>query len=48
MSKFVSTRQAWLELGLKVAIVVLGYFAIMSIMLAIVQLYYTWDTIVMD
>lgn len=48
MSKFVSSRQAWLELGLKVAVVVLGYFAIMSIALAVITLYYRWDTIVMD
>jgi len=48
MIKFKSSRQAWLELGLKVAIVVLGYLAFMSIALAVVKLLYTWDTIVMD
>jgi len=48
MIKFKSSRQAWLELGLKVAIVILGYFAFMSICLAIMQLIYTWPNVVMD
>lgn len=48
MSKFKSSRQAWLELGLKVTIVVLGYLTFMSIALAVVKLIYTWDTIVTD
>ena len=48
MSKFKSSRQAWLELGLKVVILVLGYLTFMSIVLAVVKLLYTWDATVMD
>jgi hypothetical protein len=48
MNKFKSTRQAWLELGLKVVIVVLGYLAFMSIVLAVMQLLYTKAPIYMD
>lgn len=48
MIKFKNSRQAWLELGLKVAIVVLGYLAFMSIVLAVMQLIYTGGVVYMD
>ena len=48
MQKSKITRQTCLELGLKVAIVVLGYLAFMSIVLAVMQLIYSGGVVYMD